>query len=405
VFAAHTRSFRGLWGDDRPALEPTLSRVEQDNTTLFYGERFALKFLRRVEEGPHPEREISSMLTQAGFPNAAPLAGSVEYRGTDGEPVTVALLYGFVRQGTETWKYTLDHLGLFYEHALARAQAGAAEDPASRQSANLPSDDGKEKELAQELIGSYLEAVRLLARRTGELHAELARHPEDPVFAPEPFTDFYRHGLYHGMLARFGRTADLLRGGMERLPETVRDDARAVVERQPAIRDKLRFLRDQRISAVRIRIHGDFHLAQALYSGKDFVFIDFEGDLGRPQSERRIKRSPLEDVAGMLDSFYHASHGVLFGETPGVIPKPETLNALEAWAKFWYRSVRAEFLEAYLATPGVSALLPQNPEQLRTLLGIFLLDFAARKLTYAVTYAPDRIRVPAHAILELVAAS
>ena len=136
----------------------------------------------------------------------------------------------------------------------------------------------------------------------------------------------------------------------------MRGDVRTVLDRRQAIRDKLRFLRDTRINATRIRIHGDYHLAQALYTGKDFVIIDFEGDLARPQSERRIKRSPLQDVAGMLDSFYHASHGVLFGETPGVIPKPESLNALESWAKFWYRSVRGEFLDAYLGNArGVSA--------------------------------------------------
>ena len=407
IFAAHTRAFRRLWGEDHPPLEPTLSQVEQDNTTLFYGDRFALKFLRRVDEGPNPEREIGAMLTQAGFPNAAPQAGTVEYRVAGSEPVTVALLHGFVRHGTETWQYTLDHLGLFYEDALARGQSASPTAAATevRENANLPANDGTEKELAQELIGSYLEVVRLLARRTGEMHAALAAHPEDPVFAPEPFTDFYRQGLYHGMLARAGRTADLLRACLERLPETVRADAQAVLERQPAIRDKLRFLRDQRIDAVRIRIHGDYHLAQALYTGKDFVIIDFEGDLARPQSERRIKRSPLEDVAGMLDSFYHASHGVLFGETPGVIPKPESLNALEAWAKFWYRSVSSEFVSVYLTTPGVAVLLPPNAEQLRTLLGIFLLDFAMRKLSYLVSHSPERIRVPAHAILELVAAS
>jgi maltose alpha-D-glucosyltransferase/alpha-amylase len=398
LLAAHTRAFRAVWGDDRPPLEPSLSKAEQDNTTLFYGDRFALKFLRRVDEGPHPEREIDSLLTQTGFANAAPLAGTVEYRGTGGEPITVALLHGFVRHGTEAWQYTLDHLGLFYEHALTRGQpAGSA--------AAAGGGRAQETELARELIGSYLEVVRLLGRRTGELHATLAGRSEDPDFAPEPFTDFYRHGLYHGMLARLGRTANLLRSSLGRLPETVRADAQAVLDGQTAFGVKLRFLRNQRIDAARIRIHGDYHLAQVLYTGKDFVIIDFEGDLGRPQSERRIKRSPLEDVAGMLDSFYHASHGVLFGETPGVIPKPESLNALEAWAKFWYRSVRAEFLEAYLATPGVSALLPQNPEQLRTLLRIFLLDFALRKLTYALTHSPDRIRVPSHAILELLAVS
>jgi len=332
------------------------------------------------------------------------LAGTLEYRGNGGEPITIALLYGYVKHGTETWQYTLDQLGLFYEHALARGLApGSATEPATHlEQGDSTPPQGSEGELAREVVGSYLEVVRLLGRRTGELHATLASRTDSPVFAPESFTDFYRQGLYHGMLARVGRTVDGLRSGMEKLPEQVRGDAKAVLDRAQGIRDQLRFLRDQRIDASRIRIHGDYHLAQALYTGKDFVIIDFEGDLARPQSERRIKRSPLEDVAGMLDSFYHASHGVLYGETPGVIPKPENMNALESWAKFWYRAVRREFLQTYLETPGIAELLPRDRDHLQKLLRIFLLDFAVRKLSYVLIHGPERIRVPAHAILELL---
>jgi maltose alpha-D-glucosyltransferase / alpha-amylase len=107
----------------------------------------------------------------------------------------------------------------------------------------------------------------------------------------------------------------------------------------------------------------------------------------------------------MLDSFYHASHGVLFGEAPGVIPKPETLNALESWAKFWYRTVSAEYLAAYMATPGIAPLVPANGEQIRMMLRIFLLDLALRKLSYELRHAPERIRVPSHAIVELLEAA
>ena len=387
LVAGHTRAFRGLWGDDRPALEPSVAKVDQDNTTVFFGDRFALKFLRKIEEGPHPEQEIGAALTQAGFPYSPPLAGFVEYRSGGGQ-MLVALLHGFVREGTPAWNYTLNHLGLFYEHALARGPAG-------------PPPDAKPEDLARELIGSYLEIVRLLATRTAELHVTLAGMTDDPAFAPEPYTDFYRHGLYHGMLARQTRLSDQLRAAIERLPEAVRGEARAVLDRQPAVRERLRYLRDQRISAMRIRIHGDYHLGQVLYTGKDLSIIDFEGDPARPLSERRIKRSPLQDVAGMLDSFYHASHGALFGEAPGVIPKPESLNALEAWAKFWYRWVHGEFMNHYLAAPGVAALLPSNPDQVRIMLRLFLLELAMRKLSFMLSHEPDRIRIPAHAILEL----
>jgi maltose alpha-D-glucosyltransferase/alpha-amylase len=301
----------------------------------------------------------------------------------------VGLLSGFVKEASDAWQYTQGHLGIYYEHALAQGPAN-------------PAAAAGEEALSHELIGSYLEIVRLLATRTGEMHVTLASHPEDPDFAPEPFTDFYRHGLYHGMLARLSRTAEALEQGFEHLPESVRVDARAVLDRQPTIRERFRFLQSQRVNAARIRIHGDYHLAQALYTGRDFVLIDFEGDLSRPLSERRIKRSPLEDVAGMLDSFYHASHGVLFGEAPGVVPAPESLNVLEKWAKFWYRSARDEFLDAYLRAPGVKSLLPENMDHLRAMLTLFLLDFALRKLSFALTHFPERIRIPAHAILELL---
>jgi len=155
---------------------------------------------------------------------------------------------------------------------------------------------------------------------------------------------------------------------------------------------------------MRIRIHGDYHLGQVLYTGKDFVMIDFEGDPSRPLSERRIKRSPLQDVAGMIDSFYHASHGVLFGEAPGVIPKPESAAALEKWSRYWARTVASAFLAAYLETPGVAKLLPQNPEHVRIMIRLYLADFALHKLSFQLTHAPERIRVPSHLILDLLEA-
>jgi len=397
ISASHTRAMRALLAEERPGgadgQPPSPARADQDNSTIFFGDRFALKFLRKVEEGPAPELEIGAMLTASGFPNAAPLAGSIEYRTGEGEPMLLGVLHGFVRNATEAWDYTVDHLGLFFEHALARA----AEGPPALESQPLPP-----PELTAELIGSYLEFIRLLGVRTAEMHLALSAKEEDPVFAPEPFTDFYRHGLYHGLIARLSRTLDLLQRRVNRMPEGVRPDVERVLERQGKIRERYRLLRDQRIYAQRIRIHGDYHLGQTLYTGRDFTIIDFEGDPGRPQSERRIKRSPLEDVAGMLDSIYHAAHAVLLGEAPGVIPKPETLPGLEAWAKFWYRTVGAEFVNSYLTTPGISKLLPADLEQVRSVLRIFLLDLGLRKLWFEVQHAPERVRIPARGVMELV---
>jgi maltose alpha-D-glucosyltransferase/alpha-amylase len=388
--ASHTRFFRSLWGKDRPALEPALSREDQDNTVMFYGDRFALKLFRKVEEGPHPEQEIGALFNEVRFPNAAPLAGAIEYRTPNGASAVAGLLHGFVRDGVPCWKYTLDHLGLFFENAMASSASGPTEEA--------------QASLSRGVMASFVQAVRLLGLRTAEMHLVLASRREDPVFAPEPYTDFYRHGMYHGLLARLGRTMEQLKTALPRLPESVRADAQAAIDCQESVRARYRYLRDQRLTAARIRVHGDYHLGQVLYTGKDFVMLDFEGDPGRPLSERRLKRSPLHDVAGMLDSFYHAAHAVLFGEAPGVIAKPESLDALEAWAKSWSKMVSADFLSAYLAAPGIGELLPQNPEHIRELDRIFLIDLALRKLAFELTHAPERIRIPAHAINELVEA-
>jgi maltose alpha-D-glucosyltransferase/alpha-amylase len=388
--AAHTRAFRGLWGKDRPTLEPTVSRADQDNTVLYYGDRFALKIFRKIEEGPHPEKEIGELFSELKFQHAAPLAGAIEYRAEEGVPAVAALLYGMVRDGLECWKYTLDQVGLFFEQAMARSASGPTKEA--------------EGDVSRGVMASYSGFVRLLGLRTAEMHLALASRREDPVFALEAYSDFYRHGMYHALLARLGRTMEQLKIELPRLPESVRDDAQTALGCQNAVRDRYRYLRDHRFTAARIRVHGDYHLGQVLYTGKDFVMLDFEGDPARPLSERRLKRSPLHDVAGMLDSFYHAAHAALFGEAPGVIAKPESLDALEAWAKFWARSVSADFLASYLTAPGIGELLPQDPEQIRELNRIFLIDLALRKLGFELTHAPERIRIPAHAINELVEA-
>jgi len=386
--ASHTRQLTAIWHAE-PEFETNVTTVDQDNTTILFSDRLVVKLMRKVESGPHPEREILARLTELGFPNTPTLAGAIEYRNRDGDNATVALLESYVPDAVQGWQYTRDHLGLFFETAMARGPAGPPEDAAAG-------------ELVGELMGSYLEWVRLLGQRTAELHIALASSDGDSVWAPEPFTDFYRHGLYHAMIGRLNRAMDQLKSGRAKLPAQLAGEGYAVIEREQAIRARFRVLRDQRLAACRIRIHGDYHLGQVLYTGKDFVMVDFEGDPGRPLSERRIKRSPLEDVAGIIESLYAASHGVLWGEAPGVIATPERMAAISAWARYWSRGASRALLDSYMETPGITPLLPQTPEQVRMLLRLFLMDLALRKLNYELLHAPDHIGMPCHLLLDLL---
>ncbi len=396
--AFHTRAFRRIWGADRPELEPVVSRAAQNNTTIHYGDRFVFKLIRRIEPGIHPEREIGQHLTErVRSRHTAPLAGALEYRSGD-QTASIAVLYGHVQHEVDAWQYTLDSLGLYFEQALA---AGLPAPEPNRQHTLLLAAE-RPPTVALQLIGSYLETARLLGRRTAEIHVALASRTDDPAFEPEPYTDFYRHGLYHGLLAHFTRNLELLRRNLDKAPSDARPECERLLEREPELRQLLMQLRDHRIAAVRTRVHGDYNLEQVLFTGKDFVLIDFEGDPSRPLSERRIKRSPLRDVAAMILSFHYASHAVLFGKVSGVVGRLEDTAKLESWADYWTEWTTASFLAGYLAVPGTSALLPSSRPELRLLLDIFLVEKGLRELRYEFDHRREWLRIPVHGILELL---
>lgn len=381
IVGSHSRMFRKIWGSSHPLLESTVSGAEQSNTSILYGDRFILKLFRKVEPGINPDIEIGSYLSNAGFANTPAFAGHIEYRRHGGgEPIQLATVQELIRIEGDAWKYTIDSLSSYYEAALAHAEP----DPGP-----------------QELIGAYLEAARLLGQRTAEMHVVLAS-AIDPAFAPEPFTDHYRQGLYHGFIAQANRSIQLLRKQSSRLPESAATLCKAVLNREAEIRERFRPLRSRRINGMRIRHHGDYHLGQVLYTGKDFIIIDFEGEPARALSERRLKRSPLRDVAGMLRSFQYAAFAALFGQVAGVVPRPENMAALEQWAEFWTKHVSDAFLRSYLDTAAGSTVLPASEEDLRILLDVYVMDKALYEVSYELNNRPDWVRIPLAGILRLV---
>ena len=105
-----------------------------------------------------------------------------------------------------------------------------------------------------------------------------------------------------------------------------------------------------RVDSARIRNHGDYHLGQVLYTGNDFMIIDFEGEPSRPITERRTKRSAMRDVAGMVRSFHYAAQTALKNQESGGFIRPERRDAMEPWARFWFQWVAATFIQSYRIT-------------------------------------------------------
>jgi maltose alpha-D-glucosyltransferase/alpha-amylase len=398
--AEPSKVFRKVRGSADAALEPSLLKREQSNTSVLYGDRMILKLFRRVTEGLNPDLEIGRFLTEtAAFIHTPPLAGAFEMRKGRSEPATLAILQGLVANEGDAWRYTLDSLGHYFEEILSRQP-----DPRQALLPSQPLVELMERETpvsAQELMGSYLSSAHLLGQRTGELHMALASDPKSPAFAPEPFTALYRRSLYQSMRTLADRSLTLLGKRLKGLPEGIRDDADHVLKLESAILDRFHQVLETRITALRIRCHGDYHLGQVLFTGKDFVIIDFEGEPARPITERRLKRSPLRDVAGMLRSFSYASASKL--KTDGV--RPEDAQQLRPWARFWNLWVSATYLGGYFAATHQAAFLPKSREELRIMLDVYLLEKATYELSYELNNRPDWVSVPIEGILDLLGAT
>jgi maltose alpha-D-glucosyltransferase/alpha-amylase len=367
------------------------------------GQDFVFTIYREVEPGPNPDREIGEFLTNhTNFAHIARTLGAIEYRvrqeDESEEVTTLGTLTAFVRNAADGWTYTLDHLGLFFERALAigeddpRLKELTSGTPFALSSQPVP-------RVITELLGGHAETAVLLGRCTAELHAALSTHPEMPEFAPEPFTEFYRHSLYHGFLAQMNKSLDALRQHVEQLSGAAHEEARAVLEQQDTLGERFNALRDMRISGMRMRHHGDYHLANVLYSGSNFIIRNFDGDYTRPMSERRIKRSPMKDVASMVRSLHYVSHAVLFNHVPGIVTTQDDWR-LERWAKAWYQWVSALFLRGYFETARAADCLPQTQPEIKVLLDAFTLEKGLMEVEYELRHRPDWVRIPLHGILE-----
>ncbi|MDI3298013.1 MAG: maltose alpha-D-glucosyltransferase [Bacillota bacterium] len=350
-------------------LEPSTLRPGNGSSLVVYDRRLFLKLFRRLEAGDHPVLELAHWLTALRYRHIRPLAGSLEYRPAHGEPVALAILEGYVPYGGDAW-------------TLAQASLAAWLDPGRR--------DGTPDPLV-----AWLPIARRLGRATAELHRALAgerrpggRPPRNGLeameaeFRPEPFTPFVQRALYESMRGLLAEAFGRLRGRLADLPEERRAQAERLIAQEAELLRRLRPIVEERLSAQRIRCHGDLHLGQFLLGEAegDYTVLNLEGNPARSLRERRLKQSALRDVASMLRSFHFASRVALAER-----------RAPAERADAWYRATADAYLDAYLKEAGRVSWLPAHPGELRLLLGAFLLERALHELRHELERGGDRL--------------
>jgi trehalose synthase-fused probable maltokinase len=366
--------------------EPSVIKGEQSNSSVKFGSRAILKLYRRCEQGINPDLEIGRVLTERGFGHSPAVLGALEYIKPDQEPSTMVLVQSFIENQGDVWQYTVGELERVVD-------SGAAE----RMSTIRPTSGSTHQSRAN---GAYVELAATLGRRTAELHLALGPQTGDPAFAPEDCTLDYWRALRTRMERSIEGALLLLRRRLSGLGDAEQRQAALVFALERQLLTRVGAPANRNPEAQRIRCHGDYHLGQVLYTGRDFMIIDFEGEPARPLAERRAKHVPVVDVAGMVRSFHYAAYAALqrLDERAGGEPcAPE----LEERARRWYQSAAAAFVAGYAETAADAPFWPASAEERAMLLDAHLIEKACYELSYELNNRPGWAGIPLKGILQL----
>ncbi len=379
---------------DTAATESKILKADQSNTAIIFNDKYFFKFYRKIEKEINPDVEIIRFLTEhTSFRHSPKFAGSIEYRDPGGNTIVFGLLQEKVENQGDAWGMTMDSVGRYYERVMAKGKNQEFPELVDRSTIKFEETPA----IIQEFIGrGFYERVVRLGQRTAEMHIALASDTTNPAFAPEYFTPHYQRSLYSSLRKLFKDRFSLLENTLEKLDRDTRELAKQVLNFAGPIMESFAEVYQTKINAIKTRIHGDFHLGQVLFTGKDFMIIDFEGEPGFSFSERRLKKSPLKDVAGMMRSFHYAAYGkILLNENY----RQQDLEFLDHAAEQWQHYVSRFYLGAYMERMGMGTDLSKEDN---ILIRTFLLEKAIYELGYELNARPDWVNIPLKGIYYLV---
>jgi maltose alpha-D-glucosyltransferase / alpha-amylase len=378
-----------------PLGEPRAVEGMRSNAALQFGDRFMLKVFRRMEEGVSPDLELGRFLATRA-PGLTPrVIGALEYRSSRFDASTLAILQSYVPNEGTAWSHARRELGRFFERVLTRHHDERP--PELPATSIVVLSDIEPPPIVRDDIGFYQQYAALLGKRTAEMHLALASS-EDPAFAPEAYSSFDRRSAYQSRRNLVGRVLRTMRAKQHALPPGALELARVVLAAERAILACFEPLLHQGVDALRIRVHGDFHLDQALWTGKDFVLIDFDGGHDTALSERRRKRSALRDVAGMIRSFHYAAYTGLY---EGIVRDSDRARA-QPWADAWHAWISATFMHSYRETAGAAVFLPRQREDLAKLLDMSILSKAFVELGHELVKPGAHVMIPLIGIAQIM---
>lgn len=365
------------------------------NVTVSLGNSICVKSYRRLSEGTNPELEVLGHLRAApsmkGF--IPPLAGEVTYEGKRGTRYTIATLTEYVPHSGDARQQAVISATKFYEAIAALLSESAETEPVFT---NLSVEQHPEvNEHVRKRMGIFPSSAELLGRRTGLMHEALMGAPENKPFAPEPYTMLFQRSLFQSLQATIKRAFAGVRRAMKTMDEETLDLAQQGLAREEKLYSIVSVLKQKQYKCSKIRIHGDYALDQLLNLGNDYAVKDFEGHGDLAISERRLKRSPLRDVASLVYSLHDAALVALYER---VKISSEGIRDLGPWATEWWMASSSALLGVYYEETARTGLVPVSPTDFLELLRVFLIERASRDLIESATNRPEGIGIGLRAL-------
>jgi len=373
--------------------------TEDGFTSISYDNGFFLKMYRKIDPTTNPDLEITRYLSeQVKFKHLPEFCGAIEWKFQN-DNIALGMIQLLPENHGDGYSFMITRVNNYIERILASPDKNALLTFEKAGSFTNPTAFEDLPEELQTLLGTAAsEQARIIGIRTGQMHLALASGTGLKDFAPEDFSLHYQRSLFSSMQSLVRETFQKSNEKLQKVPDDIKEELEEVIARRQEVLDKYRRIYSKKLDVIKIRIHGNYHLGQVLFTGKDVVINDFGGDPGRRFSDRRLKRSPLRDVAAMIKSFrYAANEGIM--ETMQV-PK-ENIAELLPFADLWVHYMRGFFVKAYLETVKGSAFIPEDVHDLQMMLETYMLEKVFYDLNYELNNRPDWVRVPLR-VLKLI---
>jgi maltose alpha-D-glucosyltransferase/alpha-amylase len=365
---------KGLNEEDHPEhIETKVLPVDSSNSALIFGDGYFFKLYRKLFRETNPEVEMVKFLTEhSSFRQIPAFCGSITWQNSGSGDITLGMMQQKVEAQKDNWSLTGDYLNDFLYA--------------------VPNDVFTIKE-------DVFEQIALLGKRTGEMHTALYNPKAEPDFAPEPFTDAYRRFLRQRLANLLDSRYTLLIDKYRTLDEPTQRLAWKFMESKELINEFSDELSRQPLDSLRVRIHGDYHLGQVLSADEDFIIIDFEGEPEASIQDRKIKHSPLKDVAGMVRSYHYAVSSKVFNSEETKHISPEKLLTV---TDRWYKLMKDTYVESYMDAIGWPHPLFKDQNEINSLMLYYLLEKAVYELGYELSYRPDWVKIPLKGIVDVI---